>query len=79
MIHRALLCILIVIAAGCGATARYPATAGTGTAPVLPAPERSLIPTVHVVDAKGWPEGAMPVPAPGTSVTPFAKGLQHPR
>jgi glucose/arabinose dehydrogenase len=64
---------------GCGATARYPIAAGTGPMPVLPPPETSLIPQVHVVSAKGWPPGGTPVSAPGTTVTAFATGLDHPR
>src|SRR4029079_18723016 len=28
---------------------------------------------------KGWPAGATPVSAAGTSVVPFARGLDHPR
>lgn len=63
----------------CGATARYPVTAGTGPKPTLPPPDTSLIPLVHVVDAKGWTDGAKPVTAPGTAVTAFASGLDHPR
>jgi hypothetical protein len=34
---------------------------------------------VHVVTAKGWPEGARPVAAEGTAVAAFAEGLVHPR
>ncbi len=57
---------------------RYPA--GTGPSPVLPAPEaEGLVPTVNIAPAVGWPEGAMPTPAPGFRVTAFARGLDHPR
>jgi len=70
--------VLIGIA-GCGATARVPAVAGVGPRPELPAPERSLIPTVYVVTATGWAAGAAPTPAAGLRVTPFATGLDHPR
>ena len=38
-----------------------------------------MFPTVNIAPAKGWPAGAMPQPAPGTRVTLFAKGLDHPR
>jgi glucose/arabinose dehydrogenase len=34
---------------------------------------------VLIAPAKGWPDGAKPVPAAGTSVTAFATGLDHPR
>jgi glucose/arabinose dehydrogenase len=66
-------------AAGCGATARLPVTAGTGPSPTLPPPRTSLIPTVHVVTAKGWPPNGAPIAAPQLRVTAFARGLDHPR
>ena len=68
---------LCVIA--CGGSARLPVEAGIGPNPTLPAPRTSLIPVVHVVDAKGWPAGAAPTPAEGLTVTAFARGLDHPR
>ena len=75
--------ITIAIAAmtlvGCGATARLPVSAGLGPHPELPPPSRSLLPTVNVVSAKGWPAGAHPTPVAGTGVAAFARGLDHPR
>ena len=68
-----------LVAAGCGAKARHTETAGTGPDPVLPAPRTSLIPTVNVVTAKGWPAGGTPVAAEGTTVVAFARDLEHPR
>src|SRR4051794_19328632 len=65
--------------AGCGSAARLPVSAGTGAHPTLPAPDKALIPRVHVVDAKGWPAGAKPLAAEGTAVAAFAPGLAHPR
>src|SRR5215210_4111816 len=53
--------------AGCGAPARYPVSAGTGPRPAFPPPDRSLIPLVNVVTAKGWPEGSTPKAADGTA------------
>nr|WP_246347610.1 sorbosone dehydrogenase family protein [Brevundimonas basaltis] len=53
--------------------------AGYGPDPVLPRPQRSLIPVVNVAEAVGWPEGRMPTPAPGFRVQAFATGLDHPR
>ena len=63
----------------CGSAARLPVTAGMGPQPTLPRPDTSLIPLVKVVKAIGWPAGATPVAAEGTSVVPFAQGLDHPR
>ncbi|MEA3193642.1 MAG: hypothetical protein QOD26_1975 [Betaproteobacteria bacterium] len=50
-----------------------------GGDPSLPQPTKTLIPTVKIAPAKGWPEGTMPTAAAGGAVTPFAKGLDHPR
>src|ERR1051325_2913146 len=65
--------------AACGNSARLPVDAGTGPRPTLPEPKNSLIPTVNVAPAHGWSEGSQPVGAQGTTVTPFARDLQHPR
>ena len=70
---------LAVGLAACGETAKLPFSAGIGANPTLPPPSKSLIPTVHIAPAKGWPNGAKPVPAAGTSVIAFAAGLDHPR
>jgi len=59
--------------------ARLPLAAGTGPQPTLPAPRTSLIPTVNIAPAKGWPTDAMPLAAPGLRVGAFASGLDHPR
>jgi glucose/arabinose dehydrogenase len=64
---------------GCGSSATLPVLAGTGPHPVLPPPSSSLIPTVLVAEAKGWPVGATSQAAAGMVVTPFATGLDHPR
>jgi glucose/arabinose dehydrogenase len=69
----------LVPLAACGAKARLPVSAGTGTQPALPPPRTSLIPLVNVVTAKGWPAGATPRAAEGTRVAAFATGLAHPR
>ena len=50
-----------------------------GKDPALPPPRETLIPTVHVATAVGWEGGELPTPAPGLLVTPFARGLDHPR
>ncbi|HEX3531072.1 MAG TPA: sorbosone dehydrogenase family protein [Thermoanaerobaculia bacterium] len=83
MVQRAKRTILLVVFAasliGCASAARLPVSAGTGPHPTLPAPNKALIPVVHVVTAKGWPAGAKPVAAAGTTVAAFAAGLDHPR
>ena len=64
---------------GCGDTAKLPPQAGMGANPVLPPPTKSLIPTVNIAPAKGWPEGKLPTPMPGLAVNALAFGLDHPR
>ncbi|CAO3431074.1 L-sorbosone dehydrogenase [Azospirillum endophyticum] len=71
--------VAVLSLAGCGDQASLPVSAGTGPNPTLPEPKSSLIPTVNIADAVGWPQGAQPVAAQGLSVTPFATGLDHPR
>ncbi|NNM14447.1 MAG: sorbosone dehydrogenase family protein [Gammaproteobacteria bacterium] len=56
-----------------------PVSTGFGTQPELPEPETGLIPTVHVAEATGWPEGQTPLTANGLEVIEFAQGLDHPR
>lgn len=71
--------LIAVAAGGCGESARLPVAAGFGPDPVLPAPHETLIPTVKVAPAKGWPKGVKPTAGPGTGVGAFAAGLDHPR
>ena len=68
-----------VALSACSEMATLPVSAGSGPTPALPAPNKTMFPTVNIAPAKGWPAGAMPQPAPGTRVTLFAKGLDHPR
>lgn len=64
---------------GCGEMATLSVVQGTGEHPVLPAPNKTLLPTVNIAPAKGWPIGATPQAAAGTGVAAFATGLDHPR
>lgn len=72
------LAIPLVLAA-CGDTATLPVAAGQGASPQLPPPNKTLLPTVKIAKAIGWPAGGAPVPAPGLAVAAFARGLDHPR
>lgn len=75
-------CALLVSAgllAACGETARLPETAGYGPQPQLPPPNKTVVPTVHVATAVGWPSGQTPQAAAGLKVAAFAGGLDHPR
>jgi glucose/arabinose dehydrogenase len=61
-----------------GVTAQS-ALPGVGPQPPLPAPQKSLLPTVSIANAEGWPGGATPRAPQGFRVTALAKGLAHPR
>jgi glucose/arabinose dehydrogenase len=75
----ALLCMSLLGLYGCGDRSRLPLHADTGSQPTLPEPTTTLLPTVHIAPAKGWPDGVRPTPAPGLAVNAFATGLDHPR
>lgn len=64
---------------GCGDMAKLPAEAGYGADPKLPEPSTSLIPTVNIAQAVGWPDGRKPQAADGLQVQAFAGDLDHPR
>jgi glucose/arabinose dehydrogenase len=63
----------------CGEMATLPASSGFGPHPTLPPPNQTLVPTVNIAPATGWPTGVVPLAAPGTRVVAFARGLEHPR
>ncbi|WP_428309731.1 PQQ-dependent sugar dehydrogenase [Hydrocarboniphaga sp.] len=63
----------------CSSASTQSEAAGMGADPALPEPQKSLVPTINIAPAKGWPQGAKPVPAAGTQVAAFADKLDHPR
>lgn len=77
--------LLILAAAGILAWLGWPDKAKvdfaavTGPRPQITEPRSQMIPTVKVAKAVGWPQGAMPTPAPGLTVTRYADGFDHPR
>jgi glucose/arabinose dehydrogenase len=73
------LALTVIGLAGCGEVARLPVSAGTGPNPTLPAPNKTLLPTVNIAPAQGWAPGAMPTAANGLTVNALASGLAHPR
>ncbi|MGQ4274548.1 PQQ-dependent sugar dehydrogenase [Terrihabitans sp. B22-R8] len=77
--RAALLSALFLPLAACGEQAQVPVEQGYGANPTLPEPRSSWIPTIHIADAKGWPEDGKPVAAQGFAVEAFARGLDHPR
>ncbi|WP_458370876.1 PQQ-dependent sugar dehydrogenase [Pseudomonas fluorescens] len=76
------LALVIALGAGlaaCGETSRLQVSDGTGPSPQLPEPNKTLVPTVNIAPAIGWPQGAKPIAATGTQVAAFAEDLDHPR
>jgi glucose/arabinose dehydrogenase len=65
--------------AACGEQSRLPEGADAGARPVLIEPKSSLLPTVNIAPAAGWPRDQAPLAAPGLQVRAFATGLNHPR
>jgi len=65
--------------AACGESASLKVADGTGPSPQLPQPNKTLLPTMNIAPATGWPQGAKPVAATGTQVAAFAENLDHPR
>ncbi|WP_245430968.1 PQQ-dependent sugar dehydrogenase [Rhodoplanes roseus] len=74
-----LLCTAALGLAGCGDSAKIPDHQTVGASPTIPAPNPSLIPTVDIAPAKGWPTGATPNASAGMTVTALARDLDHPR
>jgi len=82
VVHRCALAVLALTALGlaaCGDIARLPLAAGFGPDPQLPPPRQSLIPTVDIAQAKGWPQDALPIARSGLRVAALARDLDHPR
>ena len=75
----ALTLVAALVLSACGEVARLPEAAGFGPQPALPAPQSSVIPTVNIAPAIGWPAGKTPSAAAGTRVAAFADKLDHPR
>ncbi|NWB90661.1 PQQ-dependent sugar dehydrogenase [Pseudomonas agarici] len=74
--------LIILLASGlaaCGESSTLSVSEGTGPSPKLTEPNKTLLPTVNIAPAIGWPQGAKPVAAVGTQVAAFAENLDHPR
>lgn len=83
MARLPILSLLVALSAGwatsCAETAQLPETAGFGPNPTLPPPVKSVVPTMKIAPAKGWPANGKPTPASGLAVAAFAQNLDHPR
>ena len=71
--------VLAALVSGCAGPSRLPEHATVGANPTLMPPDTALVPTIDAVTAVGWSGAAAPTAAPGTQVTAFARGLDHPR
>ena len=72
-------CAVVLLCTGCAGKARLSESAGIGPHPVLPKPVHRPFPTINVVTAKGWSDGAAPAAGEGRDVAALARGLEHPR
>ncbi|WP_137174759.1 sorbosone dehydrogenase family protein [Massilia sp. HP4] len=69
----------MLVLAACGDKSTLPMGADVGSQPTLKAPNETLIPTVNIAPARGWPSNMTPTPAPGLAVNAFGTALDHPR
>ena len=74
-----LLPLSLAACSGCSEISRDPEKADVGPNPTIVEPVDTLIPTVKVAEAKGWPSGAAPTPGQGLKVNALASALDHPR
>ena len=71
MVLRLLIALACAELVACGDVTRLPSQADEGPNPTLASPAWSLIPTINVASAQGWPEGAMPTAPVGFMSCPF--------
>lgn len=69
----------LIALSACASPANLPISAGEGPTPTLPAPQTSVVPTVNIARATGWPTDGQPTPARDLAVNAFATDLDHPR
>ncbi|MGZ8260394.1 MAG: PQQ-dependent sugar dehydrogenase, partial [Caldimonas sp.] len=78
-INTRLLVVTVVLGLAACEASKLPEGASIGPRPTLPAPVKTLLPTVDIAPAVGWAPGARPTAAGGLTVAAFATGLAHPR
>jgi glucose/arabinose dehydrogenase len=71
--------LVIALLAACAESSVLPNGADTGARPVLPSPVVTLLPTVAIAPAEGWPADRRPQVPNGLQVNALASGLSHPR
>lgn len=65
--------------AACESESKTPVAQEMGPDPKLPPPNKTLVPTINIAVARGWPAGRKPTPAAGLQVAALAEKLNHPR
>lgn len=71
--------VIALLMSGCAEKATISIPQGSGVNPTLTAPVHTLIPTVNIAPAIGWPDNLKPKASAGTQVNAFARELDHPR
>ncbi len=78
MKRATLTCAVMLALAGCGEKmVEFESTVGPD--PVLPPPNRDLIPAMSIAEVVGWQKGETPVVAPGLKIEALATDLRNPR
>ena len=78
-IRSAVILVSVMTAlSACGEMSKLPPSASFGAKPTLPEPNSTLIPTVNIAPAQGWPVGVKPVSAAGTTVSADGKAYGRP-
>jgi glucose/arabinose dehydrogenase len=76
----AMTAVAVLALAACGKSeSQTNSPVGYAYNPELPAPKKTLLPTVKVAPVARWADGATPKAAEGFRVQAFASGLDHPR
>lgn len=70
---------MLLLLAACGDRSTLSPGADVGSHPTLVPPVTTLVPTVDIAPARGWPQGGKPLAAAGLAVNAYASGLDHPR
>lgn len=80
-LNALLVCLALAALVACNTISEVSTSkgVGVGTNPELPEPKQSLIPTVHIAPAVGWPVNVTPIAAADLAVKSFARDLEHPR
>ncbi len=71
--------VVAILVTACGEVAQFPVSAGIVAHPQLPASIPTLIPTINIALAIGWPKLGIPLAMLGMTVYTYAEGLEHPR